>query len=145
MATTDRIEINPAIMQGKPVIRGTRVPVELILRKLGEGAKENDLLDADPMRLNALLQGVGYAIICDDKKIIVNESSFDSTSTTQEFRYSHVNRATNSYIFFHGETEMRCFVPNALQDERNAQELAELALLPTKHFVFKDGELHEEP
>ena len=46
MATTDRIEINPAIMQGKPVIRGTRVPVELILRKLGEGAKENDLLDA---------------------------------------------------------------------------------------------------
>lgn len=48
MATTDRIEINPAIMQGKPVIRGTRVPVELILRKLGEGAKEKDLLDAYP-------------------------------------------------------------------------------------------------
>ncbi len=48
MATTDRIEVNPAIMQGKPVIRGTRVPVELILRKLGEGAKEKDLLDAYP-------------------------------------------------------------------------------------------------
>lgn len=48
MATTDRIEINPAIMQGKPVIRGTRVPVELILRKLGEGANEKDLLDAYP-------------------------------------------------------------------------------------------------
>ena len=45
---TDRIEINPAIMQGKPVIRGTRIPVELILRKLGEGAKEKDLLDAYP-------------------------------------------------------------------------------------------------
>lgn len=106
---------------------------------------ENDLLDDDPMRLNALLQGVGYAIVCDDKKIIVNESSFDSTSTTQEYRYSHVNRASNSYIFFHGETEMRCFVPNALQDERNAQELAELALLPTKHFVVRGGELHEVP
>ena len=25
-------------MMGKPVIRGTRIPVELILRKLGEGA-----------------------------------------------------------------------------------------------------------
>jgi len=48
MATNDRVEINPAIMQGKPVIRGTRVPVELILRKLGEGAKEEDLLDAYP-------------------------------------------------------------------------------------------------
>ena len=45
---TDRIEINPAVMLGKPVIRGTRVPVELILRKLGEGATEADLLDAYP-------------------------------------------------------------------------------------------------
>jgi uncharacterized protein (DUF433 family) len=27
------IEINPAIMVGKPVIRGTRIPVELVLRK----------------------------------------------------------------------------------------------------------------
>ena len=48
MATTDRIEVNPEIMQGKPVIRGTRVPVELILRKLGEGAEEKALLDAYP-------------------------------------------------------------------------------------------------
>jgi uncharacterized protein (DUF433 family) len=30
-----RIEINPAVMDGKPVIRGTRVPVELVLRELG--------------------------------------------------------------------------------------------------------------
>ncbi len=44
----DRIEINPAIMLGKPVIRGTRIPVELILRKLSEGATEADLLDAYP-------------------------------------------------------------------------------------------------
>lgn len=44
----DRIEINPKIMVGKPVIRGTRIPVELILRKLGEGATEADLLDAYP-------------------------------------------------------------------------------------------------
>jgi uncharacterized protein (DUF433 family) len=33
----ERIEINPEIMGGKPVIRGTRVPVELVLRKLGAG------------------------------------------------------------------------------------------------------------
>ena len=45
---TDRIEINPDVMLGKPVIRGTRIPVELILRKLGEGATEADLLDAYP-------------------------------------------------------------------------------------------------
>ena len=45
---TERIEINPAVMLGKPVIRGTRIPVELILRKLSEGATEADLLDAYP-------------------------------------------------------------------------------------------------
>ncbi len=44
----DRIEVNPTIMLGKPVIRGTRIPVELILRKLAEGANEADLLDAYP-------------------------------------------------------------------------------------------------
>lgn len=43
-----RIEINPDVMFGKPVIRGTRVPVELILCKLSEGAVETDLLDAYP-------------------------------------------------------------------------------------------------
>jgi uncharacterized protein (DUF433 family) len=35
--THERIESNPDIMGGKPVIRGTRVPVEIILRKLGAG------------------------------------------------------------------------------------------------------------
>ena len=44
----ERIEINPDVLLGKPVIRGTRIPVELILRKLSEGASEADLLDAYP-------------------------------------------------------------------------------------------------
>jgi uncharacterized protein (DUF433 family) len=48
MTVADRIEINPKVMLGKPVIRGTRITVELLLRKLGEGATEDDLLDAYP-------------------------------------------------------------------------------------------------
>ena len=48
MTVTDRIEINPKVMMGKPVIRGTRLTVELILRKLSEGASENGLLEAYP-------------------------------------------------------------------------------------------------
>ena len=44
----DRIEINPEVMLGQPVIRGTRIKVELILRKLAEGATEADLVDAYP-------------------------------------------------------------------------------------------------
>jgi len=43
-----RIEVDPRVMLGKPVIRGTRIPVELILRKLSEGATEEDILDAYP-------------------------------------------------------------------------------------------------
>jgi uncharacterized protein (DUF433 family) len=46
--TTDRIEINSHVMMGKPVIAGTRITVESILRKLSEGASEADLLDAYP-------------------------------------------------------------------------------------------------
>ena len=44
----DRIETKPEVMLGKPVIKGTRIPVELIIRKLGEGAILEDLLDAYP-------------------------------------------------------------------------------------------------
>jgi len=46
----ERIEMNPEIMGGKPVIRGTRVPVETILRKLGAGVALDDIL-ADHPRL----------------------------------------------------------------------------------------------
>lgn len=48
MSQIQRIEINPQVMLGKPVIRGTRIPVELLLRKLADGAKEADLLAAYP-------------------------------------------------------------------------------------------------
>ena len=62
MTITDRIEINPRVMLGKPVVRGTRIPVELILRKLSEGAAETDLLDAYPRLTREDIQAaIGYA------------------------------------------------------------------------------------
>lgn len=48
MTLGERIEINPAVMVGKPVIRGTRISVELVLRKLSEGTTEAELMDAYP-------------------------------------------------------------------------------------------------
>jgi uncharacterized protein (DUF433 family) len=42
MTITDRVEVNPRVMLGQPVIRGTRIPVELLLRKLSEGATQAD-------------------------------------------------------------------------------------------------------
>jgi uncharacterized protein (DUF433 family) len=48
MSLAARIEIDPNVMMGKPVIRGTRIPIALLLRKLSEGATEDELLDAYP-------------------------------------------------------------------------------------------------
>lgn len=46
--THGRIEINPEVMGGKPVIRGTRIPVELVLRKLGVGMAPEEILADHP-------------------------------------------------------------------------------------------------
>lgn len=46
--TTNRIEINPKVMMGKPVIKGTRITVELILSKLSEGATAEELIEEHP-------------------------------------------------------------------------------------------------
>ncbi|HQU31851.1 MAG: DUF433 domain-containing protein [Planctomycetia bacterium] len=43
-----RIETNPKIMFGKPVIKGTRLTVELILEKLAYGESEEGLLKEYP-------------------------------------------------------------------------------------------------
>ena len=46
--THERVEINPAIMFGKPVIKGTRITVELILRKLAGGMTVEEILTDHP-------------------------------------------------------------------------------------------------
>ena len=62
MRSEERIEINPNIMLGKPVIRGTRIPAELILRKLSEGATDADLLDSYPhLTVDDIRSAVRYA------------------------------------------------------------------------------------
>ena len=45
---SDRIEMNPEVMGGRPVIRGTRIPVELVLRKLGAGMTVEAILADHP-------------------------------------------------------------------------------------------------
>ncbi len=73
----DRIEINAQVMMGKPVIRGTRVTVELLLRKLSEGASEDDLLKAYPRITRADLRAaVRFAAetLANDETIFVGHS-----------------------------------------------------------------------
>ena len=46
--TNPRISVDPATMMGKPCVRGTRITVELLLRKLGAGRSFAELLEAYP-------------------------------------------------------------------------------------------------
>ena len=52
----ERIEINSEIMGGKPVIRGTRVPVETVLRKLGAGMTVEAILADYPRLTREVIQ-----------------------------------------------------------------------------------------
>ena len=44
----DRITVNPAVMVGKPTIRGLRITVEQILNALAAGISEKELLEDYP-------------------------------------------------------------------------------------------------
>ena len=56
------IEINPEVMMGKPVIRGTRIPVEIILEKLAAGETKDEILVAHPhLTCEAVQAALAYA------------------------------------------------------------------------------------
>jgi len=46
--TMERITINPQILKGKPIIKGTRIPVYLILELLAAGMNTKDILKEYP-------------------------------------------------------------------------------------------------
>ncbi|MCG8322561.1 MAG: DUF433 domain-containing protein [Cytophagales bacterium] len=69
MNYTDRIVIDPGIMLGKPVIKGTRITVELILRKLSEGLSIEQVIKAYPQ----LSKEDIYAALTFASDLIANE------------------------------------------------------------------------
>ncbi len=57
-----RIVCNPAVLGGKPTIKGTRVPVELILKLLAQGATYQEVLEDYPdLKLEDIRAGIAYA------------------------------------------------------------------------------------
>ena len=46
--TADRITLDPAILNGKPVVRGTRLSVEFIIGLMADGWSESDILSEYP-------------------------------------------------------------------------------------------------
>lgn len=58
----ERIEVNPKIMVGKPVIKDTRIPVELIIRMVAQGIPEADILAEYPrLELADIRAALSYA------------------------------------------------------------------------------------
>ena len=58
----NRISVNPDVMLGKPCIKGTRITVELILKKLSEGVDFDDLLEGFPNLKRAdILASLAYS------------------------------------------------------------------------------------
>lgn len=58
----DRIMIDPKVMMGKPVIKGTRVSVELILKKLSQHLSPQEILEDYPhLTLDDIKAAVAYA------------------------------------------------------------------------------------
>ncbi|WAC10814.1 DUF433 domain-containing protein [Dyadobacter pollutisoli] len=58
MKYQDFIVSDHRVMLGKPVVKGTRLTVEMILRKLGEGAENDDLLAMYPHLSKEAIQAV---------------------------------------------------------------------------------------
>lgn len=57
-----RIEMNPKIMVGKPIIKGTRIPVELIVRMVAQGISEAEILAEYPrLELADIRASLSYA------------------------------------------------------------------------------------
>jgi uncharacterized protein (DUF433 family) len=69
------IERNPAVLSGKPIIKGTRISVELIVRKLATGYEINDLLRSYPhLKTEQITAALEYAA-----DIIANEEIIENT------------------------------------------------------------------
>ena len=62
MGSRERIEADPDIMLGKPIVKGTRITVELLLTKLGDGASTEDLLLAYPhLKREDIMAALAYS------------------------------------------------------------------------------------
>jgi uncharacterized protein (DUF433 family) len=70
---TGRVEVNPKILGGKPVIKGTRIPVYLILELLSAGYDFKRIIKAYPSLTQADIKAaIDYAA-----KIMENEEAYE--------------------------------------------------------------------
>jgi len=62
MKYKDRIEVNPEVMAGKPIIKGTRISVEFILELIASGWSEEEILKNYPqLKKDDIVAAIEYS------------------------------------------------------------------------------------
>lgn len=73
------IESNPAVLLGKPVIKGTRISVELVLERLSAGDSEDSILESYPhLTKKQIRAALAYA-----KEVLQKEQSHLKAASSQ--------------------------------------------------------------
>ncbi|MEK7617973.1 MAG: DUF433 domain-containing protein [Patescibacteria group bacterium] len=73
----NRIIIDPRVMVGKPIIKGTRITVELILRLLAQGQPVEEILDNYPhLKKEDIRAAIEYAA-----ELLEREAVYPLTTT----------------------------------------------------------------
>jgi uncharacterized protein (DUF433 family) len=68
----DRIVVDPEILVGKPVIKGTRIPVYLVIEFLANGLTEEEVLNEYPsLKKEDIKAALLYASKCLDREVTV--------------------------------------------------------------------------
>ena len=81
----ERITTNPKVMVGKPVIRGTRITVELILRQLAQGITVKDILVNYPhLEKEDILAAIQYAaqLVEEEAVYSLDSRQYDKTKVS---------------------------------------------------------------
>lgn len=74
-----RVVIDPKIMLGKPVIAGTRITVEQILRLLSSGQNEEEILENFPYLTREDIQAAityAYQLVAEEEIYTFDEKAF---------------------------------------------------------------------
>ena len=75
-----RISLDPQVMVGKPFIRGTRIPVELVVRMLAHGIPKADILAEYPrLQLEDIRAALTYAA-----QVLAHEDVFPLATLAEE-------------------------------------------------------------
>lgn len=72
MTTFNHIEINPAILAGKPIIKGTRIPVELIVKLIAQRWTDDQIIQEYPVLKKEDIQEALFYV----EKLIQNEEVY---------------------------------------------------------------------